>query len=241
MNRSGPSTPSRTGTRRLSGVVLGLICAAAIAGCGRAIPVDDVASLAGASGTTPPATSAASTDPEDALRQFAKCMREHGVDMPDPKPSQAGKGGGVFVAGGAGSEVDKSKMDSANKECQHFMDGAAQAAERQIDPAEEAKMKEQALAFAKCMREHGVDMPDPQFQSGGRVTQQLGSEDAPDTSKIDPSSPAFKDAQSACQTLMPNGGALNSDGPDGGGSSGGGPDGGGVGFGIVTGPAGSGQ
>ena len=28
-------------------------------------------------------------------------------------------------------------------------------------------MQEQALAFAQCMREHGIDMPDPQFGNDG--------------------------------------------------------------------------
>jgi hypothetical protein len=57
------------------------------------------------------------------------------------------------------------------------------------------------LAFAKCMREHGVDMPDPQFSSsggGGRVTIGVGGE-----GRIDPESQSFQDAQTACESLMP--------------------------------------
>ena len=216
MQRSGPPNPSRTARRGLSLVVLALVCATAVASCGRAIPADDVASLAGASATTPPDTASTNVDPEDAMRQFAECMRDHGIDMPDPKPSQAGSGVGPIMINGTGKVGDEPKMDAANKDCKHFMDGVAQDPKHKPDPAEEAKMKEQALDFAKCMREHGIDMPDPVFQAGGGVTQQLGSEDAPDSSKIDPSSPAFKDAQTACQSLLPNGGALNSGGPAGG-------------------------
>ena len=35
---------------------------------------------------------------------------------------------------------------------------------------EQARMREQALEFSKCMREHGIDMPDPQFSEDGGVT-----------------------------------------------------------------------
>ena len=44
---------------------------------------------------------------------------------------------------------------------------------------EQARMREQALEFSKCMREHGVDMPDPQFGENGEVTVSVGSEAAP--------------------------------------------------------------
>ena len=37
------------------------------------------------------------------------------------------------------------------------------------------------------MREHGIDMPDPQFEGGGRMTQRM--EDG-----IDPNSQRFRDA-----------------------------------------------
>ena len=44
--------------------------------------------------------------------------------------------------------------------------GASQEPRASVDP------EEAALAFAQCMREHGVDMPDPQVGSNGefRVT-----------------------------------------------------------------------
>ena len=35
-------------------------------------------------------------------------------------------------------------------------------------------MQEEMLAFAECMREHGIDMPDPVFSEDGRVEAQSG-------------------------------------------------------------------
>jgi hypothetical protein len=68
---------------------------------------------------------------------------------------------------------------------------------RQIDPAEEARMRENALAFARCMRDHGVDMPDPTFEAGGMVRSELRGK--ADGDGPDPESPVFQDAQKACE------------------------------------------
>jgi hypothetical protein len=51
--------------------------------------------------------------------------------------------------------------------------------------------------FAACMRSNGVpNFPDPNAQGGISITPSSG---------IDPSSPQFQSAQSACQKLMPRG------------------------------------
>jgi hypothetical protein len=52
------------------------------------------------------------------------------------------------------------------------------------------------LAFAQCMRSHGVpNFPDPDGQGGMSI---------PDS--VNPASPAFQAAQAACTKLMPGGG-----------------------------------
>lgn len=52
------------------------------------------------------------------------------------------------------------------------------------------------VAYAKCMREHGVsDFPDPEQDSGGGVKLVVPK-------SVDQSSPTFKSAQSACQDLL---------------------------------------
>jgi hypothetical protein len=57
-----------------------------------------------------------------------------------------------------------------------------------------------ALAFANCMRSHGVpNFPDPTVSGNG--IQLLGS-----SSGINPQSPAFQSAQTSCQHLLPGGG-----------------------------------
>src|SRR6185312_5705061 len=50
------------------------------------------------------------------------------------------------------------------------------------------------LAFARCMREHGIDMPDPQFETGGMVM--IGGQDEGGAGpKFDPRSEEFQAAE----------------------------------------------
>jgi len=159
--------------------------------------VNDTTSNTGdATGTTAPA------DPAEGALKFAKCMREHGVDMPDPVVQDDGNGGGgvaIQVGGPDAAPVDKDTMDAANKECQHFLAESAKNFDPP-SPEEQEKMKEQALEFAKCMREHGIDMPDPQFSEDGGMSVSVGVDDPSGTGPItngpdvDFNSNEFKDA-----------------------------------------------
>ena len=149
---------------RIIGIALG--GALLLAGCG-AKP-DDASKVA--SITTPSSTGTASADnssgktDEDKMREYAKCMREHGVDMPDPKPAGDGKGATIQLGGDG---TDKAKIDAAQEACKQFMPNGG---EMKAPSAEELdKMRQQA----KCMREHGVDMPDPDPTGKGAVS--LGS------------------------------------------------------------------
>lgn len=206
---------------RLSGVALPIAAIVALAGCGSGNPAREVASLAKAkpkSAAAAPKKKAGEQDVADAMRKYARCMREHGIDMPDPQISSNGKGGIVRIGSAGGTAPAKGKLEAAEKKCQPLMDGVVENGPRKLDPAQEAKMHDQALAFAKCMRDHGVNMPDPQFQSGGRVTQQLTGS---------PDDPNFKKASDACGKGLIGGG-----GP---GASTNSASGGGVGFSVSAG------
>jgi hypothetical protein len=175
-------------------------------------PADDATTGTGDTSESAPDTapdSGVATDPAEAALQFAECMREHGIDMPDPTVTDEG---GIAVQiggpdGESGTGPDPKEMEAANKDCEHFMKDATAG----FDPPSEEdqkKMQEQALAFSKCMRDHGIDMPDPQFSAdGGGFNVSIGSPDggADDAPMIDFDSDEFKEANEACG------------GPDGGG------------------------
>jgi hypothetical protein len=111
-------------------------------------------------------------------------MREHGVQVEDPTA-----GGPVRVGG----EGDPGRLQEAEQAC------AAYAPRADLDPAAQAQVQEQVLAFTRCMREHGVDLPDPQSKGDGKVI--IGGPGA--GSLPDPDSPTFRSAQQACSTLLP--------------------------------------
>lgn len=123
---------------------------------------------------------------DDALLKFAQCMREHGVDMPDPEP-----GGGIRLNGQGLSEE---QMRAAEEACQQWMDLAMP--EDGAGPQMAPEDKEAMLALAQCMRDKGYDFPDPQFE-GGRVTQRVEKGDG---SAPGPDDPQFQADHDECAT-----------------------------------------
>jgi hypothetical protein len=201
-------------TVRTRWVAAALAVVAVVAtGCGGAGGDDaQVASLngngrnAGATETT-----AKKLDPADAARAFARCMRSHGVEMQDPKVDDQGRVQvqvGEAGEGTAPSESQMQKMEAADRACRHFMEDAQPSGAKRLDPEQEARMRAQALAFAKCMRAHGVDMPDPQFGSGGRVTQEFRKGNVSDRT--------FQAANKACMKQVGMKGGMVTGGPGGG-------------------------
>jgi hypothetical protein len=136
-----------------------------LAGCGTAAQGDGVASISGG----PTSSSSAPPDQgrdEDKVREFAKCMREHGVDMPDPEAH--GDGGiAIRIEGG---DVGMEEMKKAEEACkQHLPNGGEM---RKPTPEEMDRMREEV----KCLREKGIDVPDPDFENGGGIGIPFGDD-----------------------------------------------------------------
>jgi hypothetical protein len=168
------------------------VAAFAVACTGGSAAPSGVASLGSQSPAPGSSTDpAASIDPEDAILAFAECMREHGVDMPDP---QVGANGEISM-GIRGDGSNRAEMQAAQEACGDLMEGAL-GEPRELTP----EQKDNMLAFASCMREHGIDMPDPQFEGGGRVM--IGGPDGENGPKIDPESSEFQEADEACRDLL---------------------------------------
>lgn len=196
-----------------------------LAACGEPGSTDrDVASLDTtdrSSSSTPPGGSGESVsdaDRDDALLEYAKCMRDHGVDMPDPKAGSNGaaievpmpESGGELPARTGTFGPDELSTDptikAANTACQPILDGVFGDAP-QLSPEEEVKARDYQLAFTKCMRENGVDVPDPKPDSGGGS----GSSDELQSFGIDAASPEFIKAAETCQKRLGEGGTTSGD------------------------------
>ena len=84
---------------------------------------------------------AAAQSPGDTWPRYAKCLREHGVDMPDDANKMPA--GGITIT------------DKAQAACKAY---APQG--KAIDMKDPAT-REKFTRLARCMRKHGIDMPDP--------------------------------------------------------------------------------
>jgi hypothetical protein len=125
----------------------------------------DATDASDANDTASPSTTEP-VDSEQALLEFAACMREHGVDMPDP---QIDENGGVQIEiGGVGAGPgDPDVFQEAQEACAELMPrGPITRNGEDFDPSE---MQDQMLEFAQCMRDHGIAMDDPDFSEEGRL------------------------------------------------------------------------
>ncbi|MGW4474863.1 hypothetical protein ACWENQ_34785 [Nonomuraea sp. NPDC004354] len=169
--------------RHLLVAALPLLLAAA---CGSTPSTTAQVAGVGESATAAARPSASATmDRNTAQLKFAQCMRENGVDMPDPDGS-----GGVRIQAKKGEQA---KTEAAMKACKQYLDQAA-GERKAMDPAQ----RDQMLKFAQCMRENGVRMEDPSADGMVRITGAEGGEQA------------MKVAQEACKEFAP--GALRGNG-----------------------------
>lgn len=135
-------------------------------------------------------------DREKAMLEFSKCMREHGIDMPDPTPIGEGKGFRMErrVEGDAKRDfrANEEAFEKADAACRHHIEGlGGPGGDGKVDPEMEKRM----LEFAKCMRANGIDMPDPK-SDGGRATVLIPKAD--DEAKLEA-------AHKACESVAPFG------------------------------------
>ncbi|WP_067824287.1 hypothetical protein [Actinomadura kijaniata] len=161
---------------RVRMLIVGVVALASVAACGGKKDGDGVAS---AGGPGKGASASPSLKPEDARLKFAQCMRQNGVDMPDPSGER-----GVQIKSRKG---DEGKTEAAMKKCQPILKAGGE-----MPDINDPKMHDQMVRFAQCMRQNGVDMPDPKPGEGMRLRMKRG--DNPATAEK---------AQKACQHLAP--------------------------------------
>ncbi|MGI8333291.1 hypothetical protein ACRYCC_25340 [Actinomadura scrupuli] len=123
-----------------------------LAGCGGDKSEDGVASAGRAGAKGPSATPSQSLDPKDAQVKFAQCMRQNGVPMADP-----GSSGAVRIE----ARGDRTKVEAAMKKCRPYLQAGGK-----LPNMKDPKVRDQMVKFAQCMRQHGIDMPDPKPDGG---------------------------------------------------------------------------
>lgn len=134
----------------LIAVPLLMLAIGTMSGCSGSKKDSDIptATGGGSAGTSPSPT--ASLDADEQGRAFAQCMRENGIDMDDPD----GKGGGGMQSL-RGTNIDRDKLNRALAACRSKAPNGGQG--QLLDPEQTEKLRQ----WAQCMRDHGVDVPDP--------------------------------------------------------------------------------
>ena len=164
--------------RPLAAALLAL-SALALAACG-----EDPTSASG--------NAAAKEKVREAELKFAECMRDEGIDMPDP----GAEGRQEFKIGGD-SGISPQEFEAARKACEKYRKDIRP----ELTEEEQQEFKEAALAHARCMREHGIDFPDPTFTADGGARVRIpGGKD-----ELKGEDPGFKAAEEACGHLMGKG------------------------------------
>lgn len=159
----------------LVGTALAVACLAGCAG-GQG---SGVATAGGAGATTttqigsPPASNT-----QDRLRQYAQCLRQHGVPAPDPD-----QGKSVQI-----TDPNQPQVKAAAQACQQYAVGGDNSAKRSASIAQER-------TFSVCMRQHGVaNFPDPDPTDGLTVPKSITN------------APGYQAASRACGSALGKGG-----------------------------------
>lgn len=129
---------------------------------------------------------------------FSQCMRDRGHQVPDPSFNEDG----LPVFQEPEDERRAQGYQTDRQQCRQPLNDAMIAA----GVPNQKGTPEQWLAFARCMREHGVDMPDPAPDNRFVIDKNVYD------------SPAWQPASHACGELLPPGmrSVLQPPGPKGG-------------------------
>ena len=162
------------------------------AGCSSGPGGTPVASLSGHA--TASAAQALTTEQSDQnMISFTRCMRGHGVQMPDPfhRPGHAGLSIDMPSRGPA--------TNGAYAVCNHYIQANITA--KQAGAAAQAAPHLAALTrYAQCMRSHDINMLDPTQLGELNLGHVPGI-----TSDFGRYSPQFRAADAACRHFLPAG------------------------------------
>jgi hypothetical protein len=167
--------------------------AMAIAACSSGQSGPQVAHLPGHGGQANTAGQLTPAQSDRDMISFARCMRAHGVQMPDP----------FHRAGHSGLSIEIPSHTAANQPafsaCTHFLQPIIQMKNAHAE-AVAAPMMHQLTEYARCMRSHDIGMLDPTPQG------QLNLGRVPSiTSNFGRYSPQFRAADAACRHFLPAG------------------------------------
>lgn len=129
---------------------------------------------------------------EELAFEFADCMRDEGVDWPDPVVAADGS---IDLLGGTPLiDLPVEDAQAAAEVCGSIIAGASFLPNG--GQGLDTETRDDLLEFTQCLRDNGVAVDDPDFDAfdGGGQGNPLGD--------FDPNDPANADAIEACQSLF---------------------------------------
>lgn len=128
---------------------------------------------------------------EEKVLDFAACIREQGIDFPDPVVDADGNVGFDLMALRELTDVDEDELRAAFEPCADLLVGVNFGFDQVFD----AEFQDDLVAFSGCMRDNGFDMPDPDFAAL--------TEGGPLYDDFDVNDPDFEAAFDACRDTLP--------------------------------------
>ena len=174
MPQSDRSSPIRA---RLLAVLAVMAACVLITACGGSAANQNAASGANAS--------------ETKLANYARCLREHGLHAEVATLLFGARGLKI----GGGKEPAPGVPVAAKMACARYQPEPQTV---NFSPQQKVEREEAVRKFAKCMREHGIEVEASSKNGHSEVLLQ----GHPGSDGPNPESPGFQQAQSACQKLV---------------------------------------
>jgi hypothetical protein len=138
----------------------------------------------------------ASTNADQALIDYAHCMRDHGVDFPDPVHRPGHEGLSLEFPGSSNSP----EFAAANDACQHFVQPLIDMKRNAVAASMTPEKLQALIAYSRCMRDHQIPLLDPDPSDGHISFGSVAGINEPALGRRDPQ---FAQADAACRSLLP--------------------------------------
>jgi hypothetical protein len=150
---------------RAAAVAVGALALAACGDSGES----GIAHLSADATATPSASADSGTAEEQALA-FAQCMRDNGVDFPDPTVDSEGNlsfEGAFGQSQDGGFDPGDTSFRDAQEACGDLMEGLVMGGGAAGGAFDSTAMQESMLAYTECLRTEGLDVGDITFDGPG--------------------------------------------------------------------------
>jgi len=188
--------PQITSKRRRSATTAALpllLASLALAACGGSSTSSSSSTNASATAATTGASTNAAGPRGGRFKALRECLQKSGITLPQRTPGQRPRsGGGGFLGSGGGPQlpqgVTRTQYEAALKKC-----GATRGFFGAGRPLSSPSFTKALAKFAACMRQSGVNLPEPNTSGNGPVFNTKG---------LNTASAQFRSAETKCRSNL---------------------------------------